>query len=55
VLRIEGYDLTEIESITGIHRKYSGQDCIVRARSLARHLEQQTGAASVALLIGSNS
>jgi len=55
VLRIEGYDLGEIESITGIHRE------VLRARlhrarnSLARHLEQQTGATSVALLIGSHS
>jgi RNA polymerase sigma-70 factor (ECF subfamily) len=54
VLRIEGYDLGEIESITGIHRE------VLRARlhrarsSLARHLEQQTGASATALLIGSN-
>ncbi len=55
VLRMEGYDLGEIESITGIHRE------VLRARlhrarsSLARHLEQQTGASSVALLVGSKS
>jgi RNA polymerase sigma-70 factor (ECF subfamily) len=55
VLRIEGYDLGEIESITGIQRE------VLRARlhrarsSLARHIEQQTGATSTALLIGSNS
>jgi RNA polymerase sigma-70 factor, ECF subfamily len=55
VLRIEGYDLAEIESITGIQRE------VLRARlhrarnSLARHLQQQTGATCVALLIGSNS
>lgn len=55
VLRLEGYDLPEIESITGIQRE------VLRARlhrarnSLARHLEQQTGATSVAFLIGSNS
>jgi RNA polymerase sigma-70 factor (ECF subfamily) len=55
VLRLEGYDLGEIESITGIHRE------VLRARlhrarnSLARHLELQTGATSTALLIGSNS
>jgi len=55
VLRLEGYDLGEIESITGIHRE------VLRARlhrarnSLARHLEQQTGATSTALLIGSES
>ena len=53
VLRMEGYDLGEIESITGVHKE------VLRARlhrartSLARHLEQQTGAASVALLVGS--
>jgi RNA polymerase sigma-70 factor (ECF subfamily) len=55
VLRIEGYDLGEIEAITGINRE------VLRARlhraraSLARHLEQQTGASSVALLFGSKS
>jgi RNA polymerase sigma-70 factor, ECF subfamily len=53
VLRVEGYDLGEIEAITGIQRE------VLRARlhrarnSLARHLEQQTGATSVALLFGS--
>jgi DNA-directed RNA polymerase specialized sigma24 family protein len=53
VLRIEGYALTEIEAITGVNRD------VLRARlhrarnSLARHLEQQTGAPSVALLFGS--
>jgi RNA polymerase sigma-70 factor, ECF subfamily len=53
VLRIEGYDLGEIEAITGVNRE------VLRARlhrarnSLARHLEQQTGAPSVALLFGS--
>lgn len=53
VLRIEGYDLAEIEDITGIGRE------VLRARlhrarsSLARHLEQQTGSPSVALLFGS--
>lgn len=55
VLRLEGYDLGEIESITGIHRQ------VLRARlhrarsSLARHLEQQTGATSSGFLIGSKS
>jgi len=55
VLRIEGYDLGEIQDITGIQRE------VLRARlhrargSLARHLEQQTGASSVALLFGSQS
>jgi RNA polymerase sigma-70 factor, ECF subfamily len=55
VLRLEGCDLVEIESITGIQRE------VLRARlhrarnSLARHLEQQTGATSTAFLIGSHS
>lgn len=55
VLRMEGYDLAEIEAITGISRE------VLRARlhrarnSLARHLEQQTGVTSTALLIGSQS
>lgn len=54
VLRIEGYGLAEIEGITGIGRE------VLRARlhrarnSLARHLEKQTGAASVVALFGSN-
>ena len=55
VLRIEGYSLAEIETITGIHRQ------VLRARlhrarsSLARHLEQQTEGAPMTLLIGSKS
>jgi RNA polymerase sigma-70 factor (ECF subfamily) len=55
VLRIEGYDLGEIESITGIGREVLRARLHRARRSLARHLEQQTGATSVALLIGSNS
>lgn len=55
VLRVEGYDLGEIESITGIGREALRARLHRARRSLARHLEQQTGATSVALLIGSNS
>jgi RNA polymerase sigma-70 factor (ECF subfamily) len=53
VLRIEGYDLSEIEAITGIGREVLRARLHRARRSLARHLEQQTGATSVALLIGS--
>ncbi|MEO8316544.1 MAG: sigma-70 family RNA polymerase sigma factor [Pseudomonadota bacterium] len=55
VLRIEGYDLGEIEAITGIHREVLRARLHRARRSLARHLEQQTGATSTALLIGSTS
>lgn len=55
VLRIEGYDLDEIESITGIDREVLRARLHRARRSLARHLEQQTGATSTALLIGSQS
>lgn len=55
VLRLEGYDLGEIESITGIHRAVLGARLHRARNSLARHLEQQTGATSAALLIGSKS
>lgn len=54
VLRLEGYDLGEIESITGIHRAVLGARLHRARNSLARLLEQQTGATSAALLIGSN-
>jgi RNA polymerase sigma factor (sigma-70 family) len=55
VLRVEGYDLGEIESITGIGRDVLRARLHRARRSLARHLEQQTGATPVALLIGSKS
>jgi RNA polymerase sigma factor (sigma-70 family) len=55
VLRIEGYDLGEIEAITGIGREVLRARLHRARRSLARHLEQQTGATTVALLIGSKS
>lgn len=55
VLRLEGYGLSEIETITGIHRAVLGARLHRARNSLARHLEQQAGAASAALLIGSNS
>ena len=54
VLRLEGHDLGEIESITGIHREVLRARLYRARNSLARHLEQQTGATSTALLIGSN-
>lgn len=53
VLRLEGYGLGEIESITGIHREVLKARLHRARNSLARHLEQQTGATSTALLIGS--
>lgn len=55
VLRLEGYDLAEIESITGVHREVLKARLHRARNSLARHLEQQTGASSAALLIGSHS
>lgn len=55
VLRLEGYGLGEIESITGIHRAMLGARLHRARNSLARHLKQQTGATSAALLIGSGS
>lgn len=53
VLRLEGYGLSEIESITGIDRALLGSRLHRARNSLARHMEQQTGATSAALLIGS--
>jgi DNA-directed RNA polymerase specialized sigma24 family protein len=41
VLRAEGYDLTEIESITGIQKDVLRARLHRARRSLARHLEQQ--------------
>jgi len=41
VLRAEGYDLTEIESITGIPKEVLRARLHRARRSLARHLEQQ--------------
>lgn len=55
VLRIEGYGLAEIESITGIGRDVLRARLHRARRSLARHLEQQTGATPLSLLIGSKS
>jgi RNA polymerase sigma factor (sigma-70 family) len=55
VLRAEGYDLAEIETITGIGREVLRARLHRARRSLARHLEQQTGATPAALLVGSKS
>ncbi|MDQ2641560.1 MAG: RNA polymerase sigma factor [Pseudomonadota bacterium] len=55
VLRVEGYDLSEIESITGISRDVLRARLHRARRSLARHLEQQTGATPAALFVGSKS
>lgn len=44
-LRAEGYDLGEIESITGIGKEVLRARLYRARRSLAQHLEQQKGAA----------
>jgi RNA polymerase sigma-70 factor (ECF subfamily) len=49
VLRAEGYDLTEIEVITGIHKEVLRARLHRARRSLARHLDQQAGAAPAEL------
>jgi RNA polymerase sigma-70 factor (ECF subfamily) len=49
VLRAEGYDLTEIEVITGIHKEVLRARLHRARRSLARHLDQQAGAATAVL------
>lgn len=54
VLRMEGYDLAEIESITGIHRRVFRARLHRARNSLARNLEQETGATSSEFLIGGN-
>lgn len=53
VLRAEGYDLAEIESITGIAKDVLRARLHRARRSLARHLDEQDGAAPVALRAGS--
>jgi RNA polymerase sigma-70 factor (ECF subfamily) len=45
-LRIEGYDLSEIEAITGVDRKVLSKRLHRARRSLARHLMEQTGSNS---------
>jgi RNA polymerase sigma-70 factor (ECF subfamily) len=42
-LRIEGYDLPEIEAITGVDRKVLSKRLHRARRSLARHLMEQAG------------
>jgi RNA polymerase sigma-70 factor, ECF subfamily len=53
VLRAEGYNLTEIEAITGLPKEVLRARLHRARRSLARHLEEQTGAAPAALRAGS--
>lgn len=53
VLRAEGYDLAEIESITGIAKDVLRARLHRARRSLARHLDEQNGVAPAALRIGS--
>jgi RNA polymerase sigma-70 factor, ECF subfamily len=53
VLRAEGYDLTEIESITGLPKEVLRARLHRARRSLARHVDEQTGATAAALRIGS--
>jgi RNA polymerase sigma-70 factor (ECF subfamily) len=55
VLRAEGHDLAAIESITGIPREVLRARLHRARRSLARHLDEQNGAAPAALRIGSKS
>jgi RNA polymerase sigma-70 factor, ECF subfamily len=45
VLRMEGYDLPEIEAITGIDRKVLSKRLQRARRSLARHITEQMDAA----------
>ncbi len=54
-LRIEGYDLPEIEAITGIDRKVLSNRLHRARQSLARRLMEQTGAAARGRRTGSNS
>jgi RNA polymerase sigma-70 factor (ECF subfamily) len=53
VLRAEGHDLAGIESITGIPREVLRARLHRARRSLARHLDEYSGAAPVALRTGS--
>lgn len=53
VLRAEGYDLTEIESITGLPKEVLRARLHRARRSLARHMEEQAVATPAALRIGS--
>lgn len=53
VLRAEGYDLSEIQSITGIPKEVLRARLHRARRSLARHMDEQCGAAPVAPRLGS--
>jgi RNA polymerase sigma-70 factor (ECF subfamily) len=53
VLRAEGHDLAGIEAITGIPKDVLRARLHRARRSLARHLDQHSGAAPVALCAGS--
>jgi RNA polymerase sigma-70 factor (ECF subfamily) len=53
-LRIEGYDLPEIEAITGIDRKVLSQRLQRARQSLARHLMEQQHATQNGRRTGSN-
>jgi RNA polymerase sigma-70 factor (ECF subfamily) len=53
-LRIEGYDLPEIEAITGIDRKVLSKRLHRARQSLARHLIEQTQATRKGRRTGSN-
>lgn len=53
-LRIEGYDLPEIEAITGIDRKVLSNRLHRARRSLARHLMEQAQATPAGRRTGSN-
>lgn len=54
-LRIEGYDLPEIEAITGIDRKVLSNRLQRARQSLARHLMNQTQVVAGSRRSGSNS
>ena len=53
-LRIEGYDLPEIEAITGFDRKVLSKRLHRARRSLARHLLSQAQGAQGGRRTGSN-
>jgi RNA polymerase sigma-70 factor (ECF subfamily) len=54
-LRMEGYDLPEMEAITGIDRKVLSNRLHRARQSLARHLMEQAGVAARGRRNGSNS
>lgn len=53
-LRIEGYDLPEIEAITGVDRKVLSKRLLRARRSLARHLAEPVKAIQATHRSGSN-